>query len=1032
MEIPSYLKQEAQEEKIVLFLGAGASLCAKDAAGNAPPSGRKLGELLSNRFLGGKFHDAPLAQIAELAASESDLTTVQEYIKQTVESFEPSKSHLLLTQFKWAGLATTNYDRLIERAYEVNPAALQIPKPFIEDGDRVEDSMRDVKGVMLLKVHGCVSRLSNPDCPLILTTDQYVTHRNGRKRIFNHLSNWGHERTIVFVGSSLQDSDIRAILLELASLVTRPRYYLVVPKVDDIEARYWETKKITPIKGSFEDFMQKLDAEISSVWRVLSPAKSAVQHPIASKFNRNDVSLSSNCTQFLESDVDYVKAIANSAKIEPEDFYRGYHKNWSAIEQNLDFRRVLGDTITSDKILEEESRKPKRIEIILIKAHAGAGKTVLLRRIAWDAAREYDVLCLYLKPSGSINTSALQEIIGLCKQRIYLFVDDAADRIRELQSLIKNIEPYGNLLSIIAVERLNEWNVSGSSIDPYVTSDYELKYLTNFEVDKLIELLTRHHALYTLEGKSLEEQRAAFRELAGRQLLVALHEATLSRPFEDIIENEFLNIVPVEARKIYLTICVLNRLGVPVRAGIIARLHGVRFEEFKEKLFRPLEHVVHTEYDNVVRDFMYSARHPFIAEIVFDRILRQQEERYDLYIKCLNALNIDYSCDRKAFRLMVRGRSLLELFSNRELIDTIYEDAGKIAGEDGYLFHQKGLYEMHCGNHRKAADLFAKAEMLAPRDLSIKHSRSELLLKNAEGARTSLEKEKLLREATEIAITIKRSKDIESHAYHTLVKIDLFRLGDALTMSAEDARHIDLEPIVKNIEKNLSDGLQRFPGDSHLLTAESKFADLLNDSERVIDSLQRAFDANPRNGFIAVRLASYFRVRNDFKKATETLETALNANRNDRSLHYHFARHLMHDSKSDGTVIAYHLQRAFAPGDANYDAQLLYGRQLYINGDKEGAKSIFESLKLAKISPEFKGKLLYPLDNDFYGKVVKIEGNYAFISKDGSSDWVHLHRNNIDDSIWTKLSRGSHCSFKIGFNFYGPGALNTKIVGLCR
>lgn len=170
------------------------------------------------------------------------------------------------------------------------------------------------------------------------------------------------------------------------------------------------------------------------------------------------------------------------------------------------------------------------------------------------------------------------------------------------------------------------------------------------------------------------------------------------------------------------------------------------------------------------------------------------------------------------------------------------------------------------------------------------------------------------------------------------------------------------------------------------------------------------------------------RAHNKQKEATEVLETALNANRNDRGLHYHFARHLMQAGKSDGDVLAYHLQRAFSPGDINYDAQLLYGRQLYVNGDREGAKRIFSRLKEAKVAPEFKSHLLYPLDGKFYGTIVRIEGNYAFVSKDGTSDWIYVHRNNIVDSVWMKLTKGSRCAYKIAFNFHGAGALETEIV----
>ncbi|MEI6076454.1 MAG: SIR2 family protein [Verrucomicrobiota bacterium] len=1028
MDIPHALVDQIQNGKVVIFLGAGASMCAKDGNGNFPPSGKKLGEMLSDKFLGGKFKTSQLNQIAELAISETDITTVQSFIKDTLEAFQPAPPHLLLPKFKWMGIATTNYDRLIERAYEMAKAPLQTPKTFIENGDRVEDSMRDSTGVMVLKLHGCLTRLSNVQCPLILTTDQYVSHRKGRSRIFDHLKDWACEFPIVFVGSSLQDSDIRSILHEVASIAdSRPRYYVVSPVMDEIEVRFWEAKRISPIKATFEGFMQALDSKIPEVWRALTYAPSKTTHPIKEKFAQNNIVLTRNCSQYLESDVEYVKTAASITNVSAQEYYKGYDSEWSAIEQNLDVRRVLADTILSDRILESESNRPSGIQFILIKAHAGSGKTTLLKRIAWDAAHEYDAICLYLRQSGLVNTSALQEIISACKERIYLFIDDVGDRVKELQSLIRNIEQYGKHLTIIAAERLNEWNVSAGMLNDYVTSEYELKYLTNFEIDKLIELLEKHKALGTLRDKSLEERRVAFREIAGRQILVALHEATFGSPFEDIIENEYKSILPIEAQKIYLTICVLNRLGVPVRAGVIARVHGIRFEEFQNRLFKPLEHVVASFYDEVIRDFVYTARHQFIAEIVFERVLVNQEERFDHYIKCLNTLNVDYACDRKAFRQMVRGRTLLDMFSNTELVEQIYLAAEELVGDDAHLCHQKGLYEMHRGNLAWAERYFLKAEKLAPEDYTIKHSISELLLKNAEQARTYLEKDKYLRRAAEIATLIKNSKVAsESHAYHSLVKIDIQRLSDLLSVPVSHSEQPAIESIVKHIEKNLNDGLQQYPGDPFLLTAEAEFAALLNDSGRVVDSLKKAFEVNPRATFIGLRLAAYYKKEGKLDEAKQVLETALNSNRTDRPLHYHFAKYLMENVADSEDSIIYHLQHSFSPGDRNFDAQLLYGRQLYVSGNHDGAKEVFRRMKEARVSPETKGKLLYPLDGEYRGAVIRMEGNYIFLSKDGTNEHVFVHRNNIPDAVWSVLSVGTRFTYKIAFNFHGPGGYDLK------
>ena len=87
MNIPSQLLNNVQEGKVVLVLGAGASVGATNAAGETPPTAAKLAKLLSDEFLGGENSSHPLPVIAELAISESDLPTVQEFIRTVFRIF---------------------------------------------------------------------------------------------------------------------------------------------------------------------------------------------------------------------------------------------------------------------------------------------------------------------------------------------------------------------------------------------------------------------------------------------------------------------------------------------------------------------------------------------------------------------------------------------------------------------------------------------------------------------------------------------------------------------------------------------------------------------------------------------------------------------------------------------------------------------------------------------------------------------------------------------------------------------------------
>ncbi len=100
-----------------------------------------------------------------------------------------------------------------------------------------------------------------------------------------------------------------------------------------------------------------------------------------------------------------------------------------------------------------------------------------------------------MKTDGVISIAALQEIIGLCKQRVFLFVDNAANRIRELQSVIKNIGPEGKLLTLVLGARINEWNIQAQELRLGLTDEYEVRYLRTREIETLLALLEIHNAL---------------------------------------------------------------------------------------------------------------------------------------------------------------------------------------------------------------------------------------------------------------------------------------------------------------------------------------------------------------------------------------------------------------------------------------------------------------------------------------------------------------------------------------------------------
>ena len=57
--------------------------------------------------------------------------------------------------------------------------------------------------------------------------------------------------------------------------------------------------------------------------------------------------------------------------------------SWSPIIEQLDAKRRVTDEVILDNILDVDEEK--EVQIVLIKGHAGSGKSITMRRVAWDA-----------------------------------------------------------------------------------------------------------------------------------------------------------------------------------------------------------------------------------------------------------------------------------------------------------------------------------------------------------------------------------------------------------------------------------------------------------------------------------------------------------------------------------------------------------------------------------------------------------------------------------------------------------------------
>ncbi|MBO9587327.1 SIR2 family protein [Devosia sp.] len=1034
--LPPQLSREVSEGRAVLFLGAGASFGAQDDRGNTIPLAGELGELLAREFLTSYDPSEPFSVIYDYCCSSADTRRVQSYLRKVLEPFQPASYHKLLPTLPWHGIAGTNYDLIVERAFGGVPGVLPLA-PIRDDADSIEDARTDGK-LPYLKLHGCLTKADVVDPSMIASTEQLIRFREGRRLQLSMFMEWAQTKTIIFVGYRLLDPNIRTLFQEIiASGDNRPLHYIVLPNQRPEAYRYWSDRRVQLIDGTFEGFLRALSGVIDKNTATLSGVLSRMSSTSFSRYiDRPGGEESAPLADYLNKRIQHVSPDKIIPAADAKRFYSGFNQGWAPIAANLDIARPIGRDLLLDQVVPNRSKKQPRL--IIVKGHAGSGKTVMLRRTAWDAFHRYERMVFFVARENVLSVPAFLEMANLSSIEPYIFIDNLEEHRQDVEKFMAEFSRVGHSATIVAAVDTNHWNMVCLNLHPLVDDEYDMRYLSMPEIDELLEKLKNHNSLGSLKDKSIEEQRDELKELFGRQLIVALLEATNGAPLYNILANEYRSIEPVEARNLYLNICSLHRFGPPVRAGLISRLSGVNFDEFKSKLLPPLEQIVRLRDDARTGDVVYEARHTHIASVVYEQAFQEEDARFDNVIDIVNQLNLAFSYDSEVLYQIMKAENLRKTFVSRARGRLVYDAAEEVAGPNFGLLHQRAIFEMNSAV--TFADLDLAKEMLVRAGRvdgggarSLKHTEAEIELRRSRLATDPLERESYRKYAIELASDLTTGGAGSSYPWHTILKAKIDRVKDVIELSGSDDRvaFAELDDAITDAESSIRRALQRFPNEAVLVAEEGNLQQILAHSTRAEEAFRRAFDLNPRSSLIAKKLALVRRAKEDLPGAIDVLRRSLEHNPGDGSLHYELARTLMSLSPdadlSNSQEILYHLKRAHHQGAKDQQVKFWYARQLSLSGQWEEARPLFTDMGALRVPIEDKKRVRGIIRDSANqnlvctGRVVVARETYALVEDDRFS-FVAIVAGK--DMPLTGVREGQALKYEVGFTLKGPQAIN--------
>lgn len=1032
VEVPGTLIEAIKSTRVIPFLGAGASKEASDGYGNRPPDADQLRDLLASKFFGKDIKNRDLMTVAEMAISVAGgQALVFEEIRKVLSPFEPGDAHRALAEFRWRLVATTNYDLLIERAYSDVKLRRQNLVRFVKDDEPVEQRLQEAQNpVQYLKLHGCLDHIHDTDIPLILTKESYARFSKNRTRLFGRIKDYANESSILFIGYRLDDPHIRDLIYNLAPN-KRPRWYMVTPDAEDYDIAYWESQNVGVIKSRFGEFMTALQGEIPPLFRSLSPSLEVADLPIRKFYVTNSVE-SQRLRESLTKDFSIVHSGISAEEQPARLFYEGYDNGWGGILRRLDVRRKVEDDLLYKAVLENEN--PQGPVLLVLRGAAGAGKTIALKRTAFEAATSSNVVTLWLEDGGALHPGAIQELYELCQKPIYVFIDQLGFHVGKVLTALRDARQRAIPLVIIGAERDADWNTYCSQLDnEFPPAFIKVGNLSEGEVQGLLDLLDRHDCLGLLKRLPRDQQVQAFmdEDRADRQLLVALHELTRGKPFETIVLEEHQRIFPEEARQLYLDIATMHQFSVHVRAGIISRISGISFNDFQTDFLEPLKNIVKVDRDPYSGDLAYRTRHARVASIVFRQVCPDDISKAKQLKRLVEGLDVGYSVDKRALEEITKGRALADAFSEILEARTVYEAAIKAAPKQAFLYQQWALME---ANHPEGSLL--EAERLAeeahghdPKSKAILHTQAEIDRRRATIETSGLLKDTLRRRArTRLAEMPGNDRFAVSSRCKLLVD-ELEELGKDVDENSKQHEVMQYADKLRDTEEAITRAQQSHPDDADIIQVEARLRRVTDEEDKALRALERALLAGVRGSGTAIRVAQMYESRGRTVEAGKTLKEALARSPDDKAAHEAMALHLISKADADLGLVGEHLRRSFSAGDKNYEARFNMAQLLFAAGDVAGAKTLFGEIN--RTAPENFRRATPLRDNQFTtrlpsatGTIQTVKESYAFIKSAAYPDDVFAHRNLSNYDVFDDLEIGQEVVFGIRFNRGGPTAVN--------
>ncbi|HZZ57857.1 MAG TPA: hypothetical protein VFE31_08500, partial [Opitutaceae bacterium] len=289
---------------------------------------------------------------------------------------------------------------------------------------------------------------------------------------------------------------------------------------------------------------------------------------------------------------------------------------------------------------------------------------------------------------------------------------------------------------------------------------------------------------------------------AGKQLLVAMREATSGRDFDAIIASEYESIGGRDLRIVYVAVCIATAGGYTVSAQQIVALTDGEPNLVLAALKGDFQDIIVPAGEG---RGAYHARHRIIASLIVDGIAPREIVK-EAYIRLLQVLSRDLPRNPRrsdrVFRLyknVINHATVWDRFQRKlEMARDVFESIREYFRSDHHYWLQYGSLELEYGELDLAETYIDAAASIDPDDEIVQTTRALLFYKRSEVTDRISEASAFREAAREILIEQIKHRVDAVYPYHIMCSGELQYIRTWL--SGYEVRKRPLEELKRDID----------------------------------------------------------------------------------------------------------------------------------------------------------------------------------------------------------------------------------------